>query len=377
MNMQPDHVIYARFQGPEIFLEKGRLLFSLLNAFSSAGYRITLHPQLGDEPLGRYGQMAFDLDGLETRDTPPADTQQAVYLYDHPVAALLGQAWVKRLHVRFDLFSPFWTSEPIIMPYTMYPLHAHVAKTALPALRASLRKLRIFFSGDSEHYRRVWIRYPKPKLPREPIVQAIRERYPRCTLFNGAAELEEMFAGPYVNRMVLPATNTVRSAVEKWLPTIAKADFFLCPPGIVMPMSHNIVEAMSVGTIPITNYPEWMDPPLRDGITCLTFEDVDDLFTALDRAINMTSSEIETMRGHVLDYYETYLRCDNFVRRVEQHPGPEVPILMHSERNTARNARRLGRHSILMQGTAYPRPRGLARRLTKVYLPNLYRSLAQ
>lgn len=376
MNMRPDHVIYACFQGPEILLEKGRLLFSLLNAFSNAGYRIALHPQLGDEPLGRYGQMVFDLDGLEIHDKPPANTGQSVYLYDHPDTGLLGEAWVKRLHVRFDLFSPFWTSEPIIMPYSMYPLHVHIAKTALPALRASLRRVRIFFSGDSEHYRRVWIRYPKPKLPREPIVQAIRQRYPKCTLFSGAAGLEEMFAGPYVNRMVLPAANSVRTAVDEWLPTIAKADFFLCPPGIVMPMSHNIVEAMAVGTIPITNYPEWMDPPLQDGINCLAFEDLDDLFVALDRAIEMSPPEIETMRRHVLDYYETYLRSDRFVRRVEQHPGPEVPILMHSERNTARNARRLGRHSILMQGTASARPRGLMRRLARVYLPNLYRSLA-
>lgn len=374
--MPREHTIYARFRGPEIFLEKGRLLFSLLNAFASEGYRIVLHPGLGDKPLERYGQMVFELDGLSLDDRVSDDVREAVYLYDHAEAALLAMPWRKRLQVRFDLFSPFWTSDPIIMPYFMYPLQVGVARTELPALRASPRRMRVFFAGDSEHYRRVWIRYPKAKLPREPIVQAIRQRYPSRVLVDGAERLAEVLAGPYLDRVVLPATSTVRIAVEAWLPTLAQADFFLCPPGVVMPMSHNIVEAMAVGTIPITNYPDWMDPPLRDGVDCLAFDDIDDLFATLDRALGMSPAEIENMRRHVLDYYEAHLRLDRFVRRVEEHPGPEVPILMHSERNTALHARRLGRHSILMQGTAIPRPHGLARRLAAVYLPNLYRSFA-
>lgn len=374
--MQPDHCIYARFHGPEIFLEQGRLLFSLLYAFSGAGYRILLHPHLGHNPLERYGLLVFDLEGLQTQDAPPIDVQRAVYLYDRPDPGLLSLQWHKRLQVRFDLFSPFWTSDPIIMPYFMYPLQVAIARSRLNVLRAYQRRMRVFFSGDTEHYRRIWIRYPSTKLPREPIVQFIRQYYPHRILVNGSEQLSELLSGPYVNHVVLSASSGVRIAVEDWLPTLARADFFLCPPGIVMPMSHNIVEAMAVGTIPITNYPDWMDPPLRDGIDCLAFDNTYELALCLDRALNMKDADIASLRHNVLDYYERYLRPELFVRRVEAHPGPEVPILIHTERNTALNARRLGRHSILMQGTANPRPRGLVRRLAAVYLPNLYRSLS-
>lgn len=376
MDMKPDPIIYARFHGPEIFLEQGRLLFSLLNAFSGEGYRILLHPHLGDKPLERYGQLVFDLEGLETRDTHPTEAKQAIYLYDRPDSSLLAMPWRKRLQVRFDLFSPFWTSDPIIMPYFMYPLQVPVARSRLNDLRVIQRRMRVFFSGDIEHYRRIWIRYPRTKLPREPIVQFIRQSYPNRTLVDGSEQLSDILSGPYVNKVVLTASSGVRIAIEDWLPTLAMADFFLCPPGIVMPMSHNIVEAMAVGTIPITNYPDWMDPPLRVGIDCLAFDNTNELALTLDRALNMSAAEIETMRHNVLDYYERHLRPDRFVRRVEAHPGPEVPILIHTERNTALNARRLGRHSILMQGTATTRPRGLVRRLAAVYLPNLYRSLS-
>lgn len=62
---------------------------------------------------------------------------------------------------------------------------------------------------------------------------------------------------------------------------LASADFFLCQPGEIMPQCHNIVEAMAVGTIPLTNYPDWLSPPLVDGREALVF----DTFASLDAAV--------------------------------------------------------------------------------------------
>lgn len=366
--MTANKSLYARFHGPEIFLEQGRLLFSLLHAFASSGYRIALHPDLGDKPLEKYGQMIHGLAGLDLTERPPHDTGSALYLYDRPDAALAKLPWSKRVEVRFDLFSPFWRSDPIIMPFPMHPMQSRLERDRLLALRASDRKMRVFFSGDTEHYRRVWVRYPKIKLPREPIVQAVIQRLAEARiLVEDGAELKRLLDGPYLNRMVLTASSHVRVEFEDWMPTLARADFFLSPPGIVMPMCHNIIEAMAVGTIPITNYPEWLDPPLQPGINCLAFDTEDDLISVIHQALAMRSEEITAMRERVVDYYERHLRPDLFIARVEAHPGPVVPILMYTERNMALNAKRLGRRSILIQGTYRPRPRGLWRRLAAVY----------
>ncbi len=368
--MATDKTLYARFHGPEIFLEQGRLLFALLHVFAKSGYRIRLHPYLGDKPLEKYGQMIHTLPGLELAEQADADTAGALYLHDRPDATLARLPWAKRIEVRFDLFSPFWRSDPIIMPFPMHPMQSALQRDAVLALRASERKMRVFFSGDTEHYRREWVRYPKPKLPREPIVKAVIERLgDDRVLIEDAASLQRLLDGPYVKRAVLTASSQVRIEFADWLPTLASADFFLSPPGIVMPMCHNIIEAMAVGTIPITNYPEWLDPPLEPGKNCLAFDTLEDLDANMHRALAMSDSQIAAMRAQVVDYYEQHLRPDRFVARVEAHPGPVVPVLMYTERNMALNAKRLGRHSILIQGTRHPRPDGLWRRLAAVYWP--------
>lgn len=372
--MQDTRLVYVRLHGPEIFLEQGRLLFSLLYAFASAGYKIEIHPELGPEPLERYGRMIYDLPGLGFTHTPPPNPAAAWYLYDYPDRALSRLQWSKRVRVRYDLFSAFWRTDPIIMPYYMYPLQTRLFANKLDALRSTDRKMRIFFSGDSEKYRREWVNYPQRKLPRESIVYAIKREFESCLLVNDAGMLSELMRGPFVNKFVLTASSQVRIDVSEWLPTVARADFFLCPPGIVMPMSHNIIESMAVGTIPITNYPEWLDPPLRHGRDCLAFNDLDELLAVLRLAVEMSETEIRCMRANVTEYYERYLRPDVFVRRVESHPGPEVPIIMYTERNVALRSKRLGRHSILMQGTVHRRPRGLIPRLANVYLRPLVAS---
>lgn len=368
--------LYARFFGPEIFLERGRSLYALLYTFARAGYRITLHPSLGSKPLERYGQMVHEIAGLTIDSRPPANSASVIYLCDHPDKELLDRPWAKRVEVRFDLFSPYWREDPFIMPYSVYPLLLCLDEKQLQDLRASARKMRIFFSGDCEHYRRIWLRYPKVKLPREPIIQAIRKDFSDRLLIEDQAQLATLLTSSYVNKCVVTAHSQVRIDIADWLPTMAKADFFLCPPGIVMPMSHNIIEAMAVGTIPVTNYPEWFDPPLRHGYECLAFDTFEELFGVLQHALAMQAEEIDAMRTRVIEYYERHLRPERFVQRIETQATAYVPILMYSERYVALHAKRLGRHSILMQGTAHPRPRGLARRLAAVYLPNLYAALS-
>ncbi len=359
--MSDNKWIYARFTDSWIFLEQGRLLYALLHIFARKGYRIDLYDWLGEQPLEKYGQMIHALDGLHlVRQAPEAPAKQW-YLYDRPVSELSALPWKKRLQVRYDLFSPYWRANPIIMPYPMHPLQSGVSEAQLARLRQSERRMRVFFSGDTENYHRIWIRYPHTKLPRERIVKAAIEGLgEEALLVHNATSFTDWLAQGYIQRCVFTASNQARIESADWLPTLAKADFFLSPPGIVMPICHNIIEAMVIGTIPITNYPEWLDPPLRHGRECLAFDDEADLIAQLRRALTMTPGEIEALRRGVIEYYERHLRPDVFVRRVEASTETVQPILMYTERNVAINAKRLGRTSLLMQGTN--RPKGLIRR---------------
>lgn len=351
--------LFAKFTDSEIFLEQGRLLFTLLHIFAQGGYRIHLFDNLADKDLDKYGKLVYTLPDLELTQAPPSDTGDWIYLYDRLDSGITRQPWAKRVQVRFDLFAPFHFSDPIIMPFPMHPLQVNTCPERIAAGRARQRAVRILFSGDTNHYGREWVRYPRPKLPRKPIIDAIVAGLgDDLLLVEDPAIFHNLGRDGFVNKCVITASSEIRIDPEHWLDTLAMADFFLSPPGIVMPMCHNVIEAMAVGTIPITNYPEWLDPPLRHMENCIVFADRADLLAQLRAALALAPAEIARLRRNVIDYYDTHMRPDSFISRVERHPDRAFPILMYTERNMARNTKRLGRHSILLQGTAAPRQRG-------------------
>jgi hypothetical protein len=92
----------------------------------------------------------------------------------------------------------------------------------------------------------------------------------------------------------------------KWLEKLASCNFFICCPGIIIPFSHNAIEAMSVGTIPILQYSDLFDPPLINGINCISFNN-DNLLEVLIETIKLDGEKIQSMRNEVIKYYDQYL----------------------------------------------------------------------
>jgi hypothetical protein len=59
------------------------------------------------------------------------------------------------------------------------------------------------------------------------------------------------------------------------------------------------------------------------------------------------------MRMNVIDYYETHLKPEVFIQRLESSNARTIPLLMFTERNVARNFSKLNRNSILIPGTTF------------------------
>jgi hypothetical protein len=105
---------------------------------------------------------------------------------------------------------------------------------------------------------------------------------------------------------------------DDYLDFLASTDFALAPPGLDMPHSHNLVEAMSQGAIPILNYANWLSPRLQHGVNCLQFQNLAELSTTVQAALEMPLSRIYDMRAEVLRYYESFLRPDSVGRQILQ-----------------------------------------------------------
>lgn len=349
--------VFAKFLDDEILGEMGRLLFSLLNAFVASGYHISLADNLPPAKLGKYGQLACSLQSVSLTAAVPSETSAMIYLFDQEDRTLGARAWRKKIQVRFDVFSPYWFTRPLLMPYPVHPVHTGPdLPDRLRKYRASDKKMRVFFSGDREGYVRNRIRYPKPKLARLDVINAIlREMGEKVLLVESEANLNSAGSGGYVNKCLIMDQSESRIDQTRWLQTLATSDFFLCPPGFVMPMCHNTVEAMAVGAIPIINYPEWFDPHLEHRKNCIAFEDKVDLLDKLNEVLHMDGKEIARMRRQVVDYYDNRLTPESFVRRIESSTRDKVVVLMITDANVTKHASRLNARSVLMRGTAATR----------------------
>jgi hypothetical protein len=332
--------------------EQGRLVYWVVNTFAQAGLKCFVQMNYGDKDIPRLAEKAVQLPGVEIVEKAPRDSDGALYVFDVPDPKLVGNKWAKQIQLGFDVFSVYPFQKPLILPFPIHPVHyEHGTTERIETLRSSMKDIRILFSGDFRGYDKTWVTYPDAKLPRARIVEILREKIPDRVFFvNEQSQLDSLLINGCTDRCVLIDTSRLWIDDRIWLQVLARAEFFLAPPGIVMPMCHNIVEAMAVGTVPITNYPEWFDPDLGDGVECLCFGDAPSLINAVECALAMPQDCLQAMRRHAIRYYEQHLTPESFVRKVQGHPSPNITVLLLTEKYVAQNTRRLGPRSVLIRG---------------------------
>lgn len=120
---------------------------------------------------------------------------------------------------------------------------------------------------------------------------------------------------------------------SEWLFALAASDFFLCLPGRLSVLCHNVYEAMSVGCIPVLQYGHWFHPALRDGVDCFVYRDETDVCKAVRRALAAPPKQIAEMRERVRSYYREHL-ADIAVGRRISSAGSQPLLLVDTEWNT-------------------------------------------
>jgi hypothetical protein len=164
------------------------------------------------------------------------------------------------------------------------------------------------------------------KLNRSLVVAALESRLSceRLYVFDDPSDLDGVRRGDHRTKLVM-----VKGAwftEREWLEVLASADFFVAAPGVIMPFSHNVVEAMAVGAVPILQYPELFSPPLEDGVNCIRYDGEDDLLARLERLFTLSDSVVAALRDNVVAYYETHLAPETAVATL-MAKLPEVKTL--------------------------------------------------
>lgn len=198
-----------------------------------------------------------------------------------------------------------------VMPYPMHPATLdQLATTDLDGLRRQQRTCSIAFAGNQKsRYGDDQIGRGFELMNRLQVLQAVRDHVADRVVPNFDAVVS-------AQSIVLSDSRIESIAAADWLPTIAKADFFLCCPGSSQPVCHHLTEAMSVGTIPILQYAGRITPMLVDCVDAICFHDHDSLIDAIDRAGGMSTADIAAMRRRVAEFYDKYLCGTRFLTRL-------------------------------------------------------------
>lgn len=104
-------------------------------------------------------------------------------------------------------------------------------------------------------------------------------------------------------------------------PHLALFNFFLCCSGVVKPICHNVIEAMSVGTIPVIEkeYAEILYPNLEHKKNAMIFNDLEHLHSILDNEIfTFSPQEIQNMRENVFTYYNDNLSPEGMIKNLNE-----------------------------------------------------------
>lgn len=105
--------------------------------------------------------------------------------------------------------------------------------------------------------------------------------------------------------------------MEALRPIIARYAFFIACPGVDMPLSHNLIEAMSVGAIPIIHqeYADMLAPQLQDMENALVYTNATFL-EVIQKALALRPEEITLISANVLSYYDLHLTPKGIVEKL-------------------------------------------------------------
>ncbi len=233
----------------------------------------------------------------------------------------------RRWHVHYDYGPSLVLGEQdFVVPYGVSPLLIHTGRwQRKDSLRTVPRDIRLLFAGSCHagYYDKQEIITARYRMmTRYTVIESLRAGGGWFEV-SGPSDLGRIHGS---KRPVLIDSARARILPEAWLDTIAAADFLLCPPGTIMPMSHNIIEALGVGTIPLTNYPDWFFPALEDGRNCFVFRSAKELLARVEEIRGLPAARIESMRAACRDYYDRHLDPRAAVARMAVAPLKDLRL---------------------------------------------------
>lgn len=302
--------------------EQGRRFHALVSMLSRGGYQVHVMPHLSFLQTGHKQFKWAALCGTLPYQIETAPRQFDLCLSDrlasHPLAA-------RTVKLAATTTRPIGNRE-IPMPYSHHPLIWDLAEDQqFDHYRRKPRRWRLFFGGNCQvgAYRRIK-KYKRLKtVDRYSLLQLAMDHFgSQITRVVNEEDYQKQSMTQHQGFVIIDSDD-YRIPPHQWLSALSNASFMLAAPGCDYPLSHNCVEAMAIGTIPVLEYDALFHPALQDGVNCVAFRGQQEFLDALTRVASMPEEEVDSIRAGVVEYYQRYLSPESLCRELEsdQHHG--------------------------------------------------------
>lgn len=225
-----------------------------------------------------------------------------------------------------DYFSRNYAEGNYHVPMSEFPAF-YFENIDLPIeMKETKRKNSIFMAGnlDAQHYDKITFS-PFFSLPsRYRTIQHIKTNSQLYYPIGTEGQLEEFISSELDKKIIIIDTvSEFHIPIKKLKDFLVNFRFYLALPGVSMPQCHNVVEAMSVGCIPIIHeiYATTFHPPLKHRETALIYRDLENLTEVTSQALNLSAEHLKEMRENVFRYYSRYLSPQSIVKTIiEKRP---------------------------------------------------------
>ena len=267
-------------------------------------------------------------------------SKDAIYFFDE---GNFPKSFKKAIKISDDIYSEEAKNHAdYFLPYPIIPrIYYEGFYDSIYGLRKARKKMRIYFSGNQSplEYDNSIFKTFHQKLSRIQLLAILKEKLNKdemIVLDDVGYNLGEVYQCKFVlHKWVRKSlrNNDIRGRVsnKNWLSVLSQADFFLACPGFIQPLCHNLIEAMSLGVIPILEHPELLNPPLEDNKNCVVFSGKSQLLEKVRKVLAMEENEIRKLRANVIDYYEENLSPESFCAKVEEKNESKLTLYGYTD----------------------------------------------
>ena len=312
---------------------QGRYGFQLINYLHLAGYHIAFYKSRAFlNKLHSYDRLIFKLPGVSFFNKKIINAQKQVdflFLTNNknvkaPVACNITY------ELSLDYFSKKNDSAPpgLRLPFFIHPL----MNQYLPIKKQKKRNRILFYGSDDAGYDSEVIKNRFQLMSRSEVYRIIEKSGLDFISPDSYELLEQHLSDPEIkNAFFFLNSSKVWIPAHRWMNVLASFDFFIATPGISMPHSHNIIEAMCVETVTVLQYADWFFPSLIHEKNAIHFKSETELISRIKELLRADHKQIEELRTNSYAYFSTFINPRNFIAKADAINEKKIELLFNAE----------------------------------------------